>query len=264
MVSTRHAADYVDSLAAAGRYTFTTDAAVKALHTSVAAARAQLRRLKKRGQLADPHRGFHVIVPPEYRRLGCLPADQFVPQLMDHLGEIYYVALLSAAELHGAAHQRPQGFQVMVAKSRRALVCGQVNVQFVARADLDRTSIIEKNTPRGRLRISSPEATALELVGYASLCGGLENVISVLADLVDALHPDKLTEAARLSPIAWTQRLGYLLDLSGHWHIAEGLARHVNDHALVAAPLIRRKSRQGAPHIKRWKLVANATLGADQ
>jgi hypothetical protein len=49
-----------------------------------------------------------VIVPPEYRRIECLAADHFVPQLMEHLGEWYYVALLSAAELHGAAHQRPK------------------------------------------------------------------------------------------------------------------------------------------------------------
>ena len=31
-------------------------------------------------------RGFCVIVPPEYRRLGCLPPEQFVLQLMEHHG----------------------------------------------------------------------------------------------------------------------------------------------------------------------------------
>jgi predicted transcriptional regulator of viral defense system len=257
-------AEYIANLAAEGRYTFTTDEVVAALRGSVPAVRAQVRRLKKRGHIADPHRGFHVIVPPEYRRLGCLPADQFVPQLVDHLGESYYVALLSAAELHGAAHQRPQGFQVMVAKNRRPLACGQVRVQFIARADLARTPTIEKNTPRGLLRISSPEATALELVGYAERCGGLGNVMSVLADLVDLIDLDKFVEAARLSPIAWAQRLGYLLDLAGHREAAEALIPYVKEHALFAAPLVRKKSRAGAPRIERWKLVANATLEADQ
>ena len=52
-----------------------------------------------------PFRGFHVIVQPEYRALGCLPADQFVPQLMEHLGLVVdYAGLLTAASLHGAAH----------------------------------------------------------------------------------------------------------------------------------------------------------------
>ena len=120
---------FVTDLAATGRYHFTTHEAVEALGVSMVAARASLRRLKHKGQLADPHRGFHVIVPPEYRRLGCLPAEQFVPQLMEHLGEHYYAALLSAAELHGAAHQRPQSFQVMVRSARRAIACGASRVR---------------------------------------------------------------------------------------------------------------------------------------
>jgi hypothetical protein len=59
-------------------------------------------------------RGFHVIVPPEYRSLGCLPPEQFAPALMETLGMPYYAGLLSAAQFHGAAHQRPQVFQVVV------------------------------------------------------------------------------------------------------------------------------------------------------
>jgi hypothetical protein len=31
------------------------------------ATRAALRRLKEKGEIADPHCGCHVIVPPEYR-----------------------------------------------------------------------------------------------------------------------------------------------------------------------------------------------------
>src|SRR5437868_4796501 len=117
----RSAAKFIADLASRGRYHFATEDLREALGISTVAARAVLRRTKARGEIADPHRGFHVIVPPEYRRLGCLPPEQFVPQLMEHLGEHYYVALLSAAELHGAAHHRPQTFQVMVKKNRRPL-----------------------------------------------------------------------------------------------------------------------------------------------
>jgi predicted transcriptional regulator of viral defense system len=177
------AANYILELATRGRHHFTTEEVAVALGGSIPAVRAALRRLKAKGEIVDPFRGFHVIVPPEYRRLGGLPADQFVPQLMQHLGEPYYVALLSAAELHGAAHQRPQAFQVMVKTSRRAIECGKVWVHFVARKDMESTSVVERNTPAGLLRVASPEATALELVGYADQSGGLENVSSVLAEL---------------------------------------------------------------------------------
>jgi len=94
---------------------------VDRLGVSVIAARSSIRRLKSKGLVAAPHRGFYVVVPPEYRRLGCLPADQFIPQLMQHLGLSYYAALLTAGRYHGAAHQQPQVFQVMVAQNRPPL-----------------------------------------------------------------------------------------------------------------------------------------------
>lgn len=256
-------AEYVTGLAARGRYHFATADARTALGGSLPAARAALRRLKNRGEIADPYRGFHVIVPPEYRRLGCLPPEQFVPQLMEHLGEPYYVALLSAAELHGAAHQRPQGFQVMVARNRRAIECGTVRVQFVARHDLARTPTAARNTPRGTLRVASPEATALELVGYAEQCGGLDNVAAVLADLAEALTAPKLVEAARLSPIAWAQRLGYLLDLLDQDELATGLADHVHEHAHVVAPLVRSRPITRVPRAARWRLAVNVEVALD-
>lgn len=108
---------------APGRLAFTTEEIVGALGKSVPAVRAQLRRPKEKGRIADPFRGFHVVVPAKHRRLGCLPADQFVPQLMAHLSQPYDVALLSAAAYHGAAHRKPPVFQVMVPKSRRSLEC---------------------------------------------------------------------------------------------------------------------------------------------
>lgn len=254
---------FTTDLAAKGRYHFTTGEAQQFLEVSAPATRAALRRLRQHGEIVNPYRGFHVIVPPEYRRLGCLPADQFVPQLMEHLGEYYYVALLSAAELHGAAHHRPQTFQVMLARNRAPIECGEQRVQFVARHDLSRTPIMERNTPRGFLRVSSPAATALELVGYADQCGGLDNVSSVLNELVEVLDASKLIDVARISPIAWAQRLGYLLDLTEHRDLANPIAEYVRRHAKVVAPLVRKKSITRAPRVERWKLAINATMEPD-
>lgn len=254
---------YIVDLAARGRHHFTTEEAAAALGGSLPAVRAALRRLKAKGEIADPFRGFYVIVPPEYRRLGSLPADQFVPQLMQHLGEPYYVALLSAAELHGAAHQRPQAFQVMVRTNRRAIECGEVRVQFIARKDMEGTSVVERKTPRGLLRVASPEATALELVGYADQSGGLDNVASVLAELAQALDADRLVSECGRSPIAWVQRLGYLLDLTEHRDLADELAPTVIARARDVAPLVRAKSRSGAPRDGRWKLAVNVTVEPD-
>lgn len=227
------------------------------------AVRAALRRLKAKGDIADPHRGFHVIVPPEYRRLGCLPAEQFVPQLMLHLGEPYYMALLSAAELHGAAHHGPQATQVMVQTNRRTITCGSIRIEFVARKDSAQTSVVEINTARGPLRVASPEATALELVGYADRCGGLDNVATLVDELAPVLNASRLVTEATRSPIAWAQRLGYLLDLTHHRDLADRLVSHVEERAEVVAPLVRAVSQRGAMRDLRWKLAVNADVESE-
>ena len=76
------ARQYVDSLAASGRYLFGLADAQKALSVSQAAAKLALLRLSKQGIIATPARGFYAVVPPEYRSIRCLPADQFIPALM--------------------------------------------------------------------------------------------------------------------------------------------------------------------------------------
>ena len=257
------ARDYINDLSADGRYHFTTEEAVSALGGSTVAVRAALRRASQRGEVASPQRGFYVIVPPEYRRLGCLPPEQFIPHLMNRLGQPYYVALLSAAELHGAAHHRPQRFQVMVRTNRRLIECGKVRVQFVARHDLERMPLVERNTPRGTVLVSSPEATALDLVGYAGRCGGLDNVASVLSDLVESLNSQRLLEVARLCPVVWSQRLGYLLELASHDDLASVLADYVGEAAATLAPLVRARAMRGAPRTERWKLAINASVEFD-
>lgn len=128
-----HAEVFLVHLQSWGRYAFSSAEASAAIGGSDVAVRHALLRLKKKGTLATPFRGFHVIVPPEYRSLGCLPPDEWVPDLMAHLGETYYAGLLTAAEYHGAAHQRPQTFQVVTPKARTPLRCGRARVELVMR-----------------------------------------------------------------------------------------------------------------------------------
>jgi len=56
------------------------------------------------------------------------------------------------------------------------------------------------NTPRGTIRVSTPEATAFDLVGYADQLGGLDQVAMVLGELGEALDPDKLAAVADALP----------------------------------------------------------------
>lgn len=257
------AREYVADLAVRGRHHFTIDEAVGAIGSTQSAVKAQLRRLKARGVIAEPVRSFHVVVPPEHMSRGCLPAEQFIPQLMELAGEPYYIALLSAAERYGAAHQRPQVFQVMVRKNRAAIECGLVRVEFVARHDLDRMFVKEFNTPRGVARYSTPEVTALELVGYPNHAGGITNVATVLHDLEEEMKADDLVEAARLSPVGWSQRLGYLLERFVESDLAEALVPFVKACARSYTPLRRAAPSAGAVRDATWRLIVNVDIEPD-
>ena len=254
---------YIDDLALNGRYHFTIGEAAMVFGIDLTALRPRLRRLKELGLVASPYRGFYVIVPPEYRRLGCLPAEQFVPQLMQHLGEPYYIGLLSAAERHGAAHQRPQTCQVIVRRNREPLSCGVVRIQFIARGDLERMPVATVNTARGVVRYATPEVTALELVGYPDHACGLDNVATVVAELAESLDVGKLLEAARLSPVSWSQRLGYIFELVGLGDLARSLASFVHHRARSYTPLRRAATIARAKRSTDWKLVINASVEPD-
>ena len=254
---------YIETLQAEGIYHFTTSDAADALEVSPTAARAALRRLKKKAVIASPYRGFHVIVPPEYRRLGCRPAEHFIPDLMEYLDEPYYVGLLSAASYYGAAHQKPMLLQVITRKRRRGLTCGAVRVNFFARQDMPETTVTKRNTQTGILRVSSPEATALELVGYIRHSGGLDNVTTVLAELAEGIDQDRLQAEASRSPVSWSQRLGYILNFLGADDLAKGLHRVLRRrsfHYIALAPSV---SMVGAKRDHDWKLAANVALEPD-
>jgi hypothetical protein len=180
--------------------------------------------------------------------------------LMQHLHEPYYVALLSAAEVHGAGHLPEEVVQVMARRNRKAISCGKSRVQFVGRKDLDQTPLVECNLSRGALRVSSPEATALELVGYADQCGGLGHVAAIISELGAVLSSEDLAAVASLGPIAWAQRLGYLLDITDNRQLGNALAPVVRDLANDFAPLVRARRKGGATRLPRWKLVVNADV----
>ena len=252
--------DIIADLAARGQYHFTSAELRPTLGVSDEAARQALSRLAARGEIASPGRGFYVIVPPEYRRLGCLPADQFIPALMERRRVRYYVGLLSAAQYHGAAHHRPQEFQVILEKNRPAITCGSVKVAFVARRNMGVVSVQSFNNPRGTVLVSTVEATAVDLVGYMHRAGGVDRVAGVLSELGEDMDPKRLVDASKTASILWAQRLGYLLEHVGAGDKAVLLKDHVRKSARNFTKLLPAANADGAPRSKDWRLYINADV----
>lgn len=257
------ARELIEQLASRGRYSFTSEEAREALKVSPNASKLALNRLAKQGLIASPARGFYVIIPPEYRSLGCLPAEQFIPDLMKIKGLNYYAGLLSAAQYYGAAHQRPQEFQVFVAKNRRPIRCGKVRIKFIARKHIDDVAVRSFNTARGELQVSTPEATAIDLAGYPEHVGGLDQVATILSELADEIDSAALVNAAATAPITWLQRLGYILELVEAKQAAENLRPYVLEQAREYTTLVPGGARADEHRVPDWKLIVNTELEPD-
>ena len=154
-------------------------------------------------------------------------------------------------------------FQVVMERDRSGIRCGHVAVDFTTRSNAAEVPVVLINTLRGYLRVSTPEATAFDLVGYPRHAGGLSNVVTVLAELAERLDALKLLVEIPRSPLPWTQRLGRLLDVAGATPLAGALAEHVARNVRDYTPLDPGRTTDGAERDPRFKLFLNADLEAD-
>lgn len=250
----------IDRWQARGRYWFSRQDLAGELGKWDNATRDALRRLAASGRVGRPRIGFYVIVPLEYRSAGAPPASWFIDPLMDHLGQPYYVGLLSAAELHGAAHQRPQELQVVTDRPTRPVEVGRVRIRFTVNSSLRAVAVQEVKTATGFMRVSTPAATALDLVRYQHASGGYDHVAGLLAELADAIDPEELARAADAVPSVVARRTGYLLEQVGHLEVAEGLRRRLSREDSDPQPLEAGAPTRGAERDDRWHLYVNRAV----
>lgn len=258
--SAASAGQFVEELLGQGRYTFTRKETVNRLGTSSAAAYLSLRRLIQAKGLVMPKPGFYVIVDPQHRVAGTLPPEWFIHDLMKNMARPYYVGLLSAAQLHGAAHHHPQRFQVVIPeRTTRPIRAGNLLIWFYGKGGFDRSQTQEIKTPTGILRISAPETTAWDIIRYPKAAGGLENVVTVLSELAEKLDRSKLQDALkRHGEIIVAQRMGYLLDKIHRQDLSKGFAGLIKNAPL--RPLDPTASISGASTSRKWRVLVNARI----
>jgi predicted transcriptional regulator of viral defense system len=254
---------FVDDLQAGGRYTFTRAEVEATGGRSRISVQAALRRLKNRGRLVKPRRGFYVVVPVEYRSAGSPPAAWFIDDLMRFLQQRYYVGLLSAAALHGAAHQQPMTFQVLTDRPTRQIRVARVRIEFHVSRRLDCSDAIDVQTETGSMLVATPEQTAYDLVRYPDAAGHLSNVATVISELSENLKPETLLKLAPLFKLSDVQRLGYLLDLVNQGSLADPLSIWLSNkrsrHVLLRSGIKAQKKKAD----NRWRVIPNEVVEAD-
>ena len=256
--------EFLDDLQSQGRYTVTRAGALTTLGTSAEAFKKAAQLLTRRRRLASPRRGFYVIVPVEYRAAGAPPASWYIDDFMKSVGAAYYVGVLTAAALHGAAHQAPQEFQVVTTTRQRTIVVGRERIRFLRKRNLARTAVTSLKTPTGSMRVSTPEATALDLLRYVDAAGYLSNIATVLHELAENCDPGRLVEAAAFgAELPHVQRLGFLLDLVGARGLADPLADWLAQHRPDWVRLDPTEPMRRARRDERWRLQINARVEPD-
>jgi predicted transcriptional regulator of viral defense system len=151
----------------------------------------------------------------------------------------------------------------MVEKNERPIDVGSVRIRFTARKELRKVPVQSFNTPRGTIKVSTAEGTAIDLSGYPQHAGGLDQVATVLAELAEKLDGKRLSVAARSAPLPWVQRLGYLLELVGAKEPATALKEYVHRHARDWTPLVPGVSHARARRAADWLVYVNARVESE-
>lgn len=258
-------AKFVDELPAKGRYVFNRAELEQTFRKSDAAIKLALNRLQKKGRIVSPRRGFYVVVPEEYKQTGAPPPPWFIDALMRDWHSDYYVGLLSAAEIHGAAHQRPQEFQVVTDRTHRAIEISRYRIHFFKKWNVKDVPVVDHKTPTGFMKVSTPEATALDLVRYYEDVGYYGNIATVLAELTDAMNGQRLVSAAKRSvELSVVQRLGYLLDVVGKAKLAGPLHDWLSTKAPRITTLRPDIDANKSPLDHQWLLYINEQVEVEQ
>lgn len=254
--------DWLDSMYAQGQVTFTLAEASRLRDANLNSTRLALSRAQRDSALFSPMRGFYVIVPPEYRGEGAPPWRWFVAPMLRYLDAPYYVALLTAAAQHGASPQAAQEVQVMVDRQIRQKIAGRQRIEFILRKRASQAQVLEVTTPTGRLRVSTPEMTMLDLVAYPSRAAGWSNIASILPDLASLASRRGWKDALRVEPrTTEVQRLGHLLDRFGAAH-TDILAAWLAERPFEPTRLVPGGVAVGKRDA-RWQVIINAMVEPD-
>ncbi len=166
--------------------------------------------------------------------------------------------------MHGAAHQQPQVFQLVTNSATRPIEMPRTRIEFHRNRRVRETPVEHAKTETGTMRVSTPEATAIDLVRYPEACGYLDNVATVLVELSERLDSERLVEVALRARHPEVQRLGYLLEVLGLRALAAPLAGLVASWRRRPVRLRPDRPARGVGHDPRWYVIPNEEVSAER
>ncbi|MBK7171976.1 MAG: type IV toxin-antitoxin system AbiEi family antitoxin domain-containing protein [Bacteroidales bacterium] len=260
--SIKHTNDFLQVIRSNGRYAFTIDELIEKVPKTVKNIRKDLDRLRDKGEVINIRRGFYTVIPVEYQKMGSIPVELYIDELMRYLAKKYYVGLISAAMFHGAAHQQPQEFFVLTQSPKpRTIKSKNTLINFSEKKILSTSGIEEKKTDTGYFKISNKELTFLDLIYFEQGIGGFNRIISVLRELSESISITRMKEAVKIDfPVSTFQRAGFIAE---HILMNDKLASiFENKLATESMKKVFLKSSTDKTGIwnEKWKLIVNSNI----
>lgn len=203
---------------------------------STLAVRRQLERLRQLVARLPGRPSTFLVVPPEHRARGAPPVANWLDAYFGLRGQPYYLGLLSAAALHGSSQQALQVTQILTTKPMRPIEIGRLHIDFYVKSNLRETPLAQLAGLPAPLAVSTPEATAIDLIAFSHRIGGIRRATEVIADLRPVMTLAGLKEALNAeSQTAVKQRLGYVLALLGLDRMAAEVQKGLTDRLASVA-----------------------------
>ena len=175
---------------------------------------------------------------------------------MSTINEMLVKAIRRAA-IHGAAHQQPMVFQVITDRATRPARAGRVRIDFHKSRNVERAPVAEVQTETGSMRVSTPEATAVDLVRFVAAAGHTSNVATVLGELSEKLDPAAFEKLANSYAVPEVQRCGYLFEQLGEYELAKPLAERLAKRRYRPVALVQGKTLGKIPADTKWRVLPN-------
>lgn len=251
-------ARFADQRLAAGHVSFSLDELLRATGLSTSAARSQLHRQRPRIIRVSARDTFFLIVTPEHLSRGAPPVEWWIGDYFEWLGRPYYLALQTAARLHGSNPQSIQTTQVMTDRARKPLTVGQQRVQFTVKRRLEKTLVQPLPNAYAPTKVSTPAATAFDLVRYAPRIGGIGRAWETMRPLLPRIEPAALrAELEAEKETSTAQRLGFLFERAGQAKLADTVAALLPSK-LPAIPLAVPAAAPAGEPAPRWRVIDNS------
>ncbi|HMT66114.1 MAG TPA: type IV toxin-antitoxin system AbiEi family antitoxin [Candidatus Cloacimonadota bacterium] len=260
---------WIEKQQSVGKYVFNLEQLIKEFpDQSESGILLALKRLAKKKRVVSVYKGFYLIVPPEYAARGILPPITFIDDLMSFIGKPYYVGLLSAAALHGAAHQQPQEFFVVTSTKQLTTRKKGIKINYFTRGTIPEILVEKRKTEAGYVNVSSAELTAADLVYYHNRIGGLNRVCTVINELAESISPKKINKDLIESMSTPTiQRLGIIFEkYVNRPDLGQELLEVTQSkkRKFYIQPFKAGGEKKGFEIDEKWKIIINTTIDIEE